>query len=386
MLIVGGFVAILLPLLFLYIIYTFDLYSSSSFGTVLVCFGWGLVAFGFALALNTGIAELVLKGSLGMEPAMAVTLSVVMVAPVVEEVLKSLSLVYSARRPEFTYFVDGAIYGFAVGIGFSILENLWYLFHHGNAGQGLLLPVSRSFSAVLMHGTASALVGIAVGRFRYGRGPTRVLTTLLGWGAAIALHSAFNYIIEFWEGPDLLLGAVGLGVGGVILVVLFIRWGLAEEKKWIEETLGVGLRVTQTEKALVRELHDLEDFLQPIQERFGKKKTGQVEAFLLKQAQLGIKQKSSEKVADPHLRAQIQDQIQELQLEIDNLRRQVGVYCMTYVRSIFPPDFVNQLWFDLEQRVGESRQRQPQFDLWGKLASEAATAMDPEPGNPDGHG
>jgi RsiW-degrading membrane proteinase PrsW (M82 family) len=371
MVIIAGAVAILLPLLFLYIIYALDLYSSGSFRTVAVCFVWGLVAFGLAFVLNTGLKNYLLEQRLGMSSASAFVLIVILVAPIVEELVKSLILVYFGCRPDFTYFVDGAIYGFAAGIGFSILENLFYISQAGSGGEGAFLVISRSFSTCLMHGSASALVGVSIGRFRYGHGWTRILAMVLGWGAAIVLHSGFNRVVQFWDGTALLLGTVGLGIGGVVFIALFIRWGLAEERHWIEETLGLGMRVTEKEKALVRQLQDLEDLLKPITDRFGREKAAQVEEFLVKQAQLGIKQKSSDLATDPRLKQQVQEQIATLREDMEALRRKVGVYCMTYVRSIFPPESA-ALWTNLEQVVAAAQQRTPQFNMWGKLQATAS--------------
>lgn len=364
--IVAGLIAILLPLLFLYIIYALDLYSSGSFRTVATCFVWGFVAFGIAFVANTGVKELLLEQTLGLGFAQSLLYTVILVAPIVEEIAKSLILIYFGRRPDFTYFVDGAIYGFAAGIGFSVLENFFYMSQSGEGGQGLVVAISRSFSTCLMHGSASALVGVSIGRFRYGHGRTRFLSAILGWGAAMVLHSSFNRVVEYWSGAGLLLGSVGLGVGGMILIALFIRWGLAEERRWIEETLGLEMRVTEKEKALVRELHDLEGLLKPITQRFGREKSAQVEQFLLKQAQLGIKRKSTQLATDPRLKAQVEEQMVALQEEMEALRRKVGVYCMTYVRSIFPPESL-ALWGNLERLVEEAQQRTPQFDMWGKL-------------------
>ncbi len=378
MLVIAGLIAILLPLLFLYVVYALDLYSSGSFRTVALCFLWGLVAFGLAFGFNTGAREFLLEGQLAMGQARAILLTVVLVAPIVEEIVKSLILIYFGRQPDFTYFVDGAIYGFAAGIGFSILENFYYISLTGGGGQGAFVVVSRSFSTCLMHGSASALVGVSIGRFRYGHGRTRILAMILGWGAAIVLHSAFNRVVEYWTGTAVLLGSVGLGIGGVVLIALFIKWGLVEEKRWIEETLGLGQRVTAKEKALVRELHNLEDLLEPITERFGREKSVQVEQFLLKQAQLGIKQKSSEMTTDPRLKAQVEGQLATLQDEMEDIRRQVGVYCMTYVRSIFPPESL-VLWSNLERLVQDAQRRPAQFDVWGKLQATASARAATKP-------
>jgi RsiW-degrading membrane proteinase PrsW (M82 family) len=109
-----------IPALFLLLIYTLDLYASRAFRLVVLCFGWGaLGAFGLSYLINTYVG-LPLGQALKVNPQLFL---VVAFAPVVEEIAKSLSLFYVSRRSEFTYFVDGAIYGFAAGIGFSIIEN-----------------------------------------------------------------------------------------------------------------------------------------------------------------------------------------------------------------------------------------------------------------------
>src|SRR5512142_1235110 len=97
-------IATAIPLIVLYIIYTLDLYKTGAFRSVLLCFAWGGAAFAGAYFTNRTIYLNHLASSDNI---------VMFVAPVVEEILKALILVYLVRRPNFTYFVDGAIYGFA---------------------------------------------------------------------------------------------------------------------------------------------------------------------------------------------------------------------------------------------------------------------------------
>ena len=49
------------------------------------------------------------------------------VAPVVEEFFKGIVLVYLIRANRIGFNVDAAIYGFALGAGFAIVENLYYI-------------------------------------------------------------------------------------------------------------------------------------------------------------------------------------------------------------------------------------------------------------------
>ena len=80
----------------------------------------------------------------------------------------------------------GAIYGFGVGIGFAVAENIFYLSNDAQ-GAGPMLAISRVLSTSLMHATASSLVGISLGGLR--RKPTRTCCDS-GCGAASALALA----------------------------------------------------------------------------------------------------------------------------------------------------------------------------------------------------
>ena len=111
-------IASLIPLLSLYLIYKLDLYKTGEFTTILICGIAGVVAFEAAGFVNGTIIR---QGWLARMDVIRYA------APVIEEILKGLLLWYLVRRPKFTYFVEGAVYGFAAGIGFAIFENFQYI-------------------------------------------------------------------------------------------------------------------------------------------------------------------------------------------------------------------------------------------------------------------
>ena len=346
-------VAVSVPLLFLYLVRWLDLYASGSFRAIVICLLWGVTAFILAFQANTFALSLVGFGLL-----------VTLVAPIIEEILKSLSLIYYVSRPDFTYFVDGAIYGFAVGTAFAVLENLLYL-GRARSEAGLLVALSRAFSTSLMHGSASALVGVSLGRLRFGRGFSRVASVLLGWAVAMALHITFNNVINRDQGSLTLLLAVIIGLGGVGLTAAFIFWGLSEERRWLRETLGLHVGVSAGESAIVQQLDNLDPLLAPIGERFGADKRKQVEALLRLQAQLGLKRKVQEMTPDPKLRAEMGAQVTALRQEMDTVRRALGLYCMAYVRSILPPE-TEPLWAHLGRTL-ETREASSARSVWSTL-------------------
>lgn len=331
-----------IPLVFLLIIYTLDLYASRTFRLVMLCFGWGAVGgLGLSYLFNTHIAvPLIQRLSLDY------VFLYVAFAPVAEEILKSLSLFYVSRRPEFTYFVDGAIYGFAAGIGFSITENVLYISYHPE--RGIPLTLVRAFSVCLMHGTAAGLVGAAIGRFRFRKRSGRGLALVGGWLTAILLHALFNSVakMDFVSAGLRVPLQVGIGLAGVGLIALFISIGLREEQSWFAETLDRKMGVTGAEVRAAKAYATIDEVLQPIAEQFPQQ-AEQVEALVLRQAQLGIKRKVQQQVTDPRLQEKLGQEVGRLKAEMEQLRDEIGPYIMVYVRSVFPEGLLD-LWSRLE--------------------------------------
>jgi RsiW-degrading membrane proteinase PrsW (M82 family) len=342
-LIVAGLISIGIPAIFLLIIYALDLYASRTFRLVMVCFAWGAFGgLGLSYVFNTHVAVPMIR-NLRLDYVWLY----VAFAPIAEEILKSLSLFYVSRQKDFTYFVDGAIYGFAAGIGFSITENFLYV--QQNPHMGIPLAIIRGFSTCLMHGTAAGLVGAAVGRFRFQRGSARVLALVGGWASAIVLHAVFNAIAKVNWVPEGLTTplAVVLGLSGVGLIATFISWGLREEGKWMLETLNRKTNVTAAEARAAQSISTIAELLEPIAEQFPEK-AEQVEGLVLKQAQLGIKRKVLERLEEPGLRDRLEEEVAQMQVEMEGLRTEIGPYVMIYVRSVFPEGAQN-LWGLLER-------------------------------------
>lgn len=318
-------IATSIPLGFLYVVYRLDLYKTGNFRNIIICFAWGIVAYEIALFVNPWMRE---NGLVNED------LMVRFSAPILEEIFKGLILLYLIRRPSFTYFVDGAIYGFAAGIGFAIFENYEYIL--GSPQTALSLAIARVLSTNLVHATGSGLIGISLGVARFDRSIRRVVTLILGTSLAMGLHMGFNNLVNSPNIDLLLVYAIGTGLGGTILIGLAIRQGLKEEKRWIMETLGETDGVTVQEKSAVEGLDKLNKILAPLEKRFGVEKANQVKEFLAIQARLGILRKTVEKLNnDEKMRRAVEVQIEDLSIQMNQVRRQVGSYCMLYLRNTF---------------------------------------------------
>lgn len=356
--IIALLIASIIPLLALFLIYKLDLYKTGDFRSILICFLAGVVGFWVAsLANRTTI-------NLGWLSRMSV---ICFSAPILEEICKGLVLLYFVRRPNFTYFVEGAIYGFAAGIGFAIFENFQYVL--AAQGAGLSVAIARVLSTNLIHATTCGLLGIALGLARFQRGNRVALVGLAGLCVAMLLHIGYNNLVTRVSSGLLLIYAVICGLGGAGIIALAIRRGLKEEKTWIEEKLGMADRVTGEEAAAVQRISSVHDVLKPLAQRFGDQKVAQIERFLIVQARLGILRKSLDKLDDERMKKSVKEQMDKLFIEMDAARRDVGSYAMLYLRYTFLED-AGPLWGHLEDAIQERAAARPTTggaNVWATL-------------------
>jgi RsiW-degrading membrane proteinase PrsW (M82 family) len=115
------------------------------------------------------------------------------VAPPIEEILKASVIVVLLRTNRIGFLVDAAIFGFAVGTGFALVENLYYLqtLEHANIGVWIV----RGFGTAIMHGGATAIFGILTQALTERNIGIHPLMYLPGLALATALHSLYNHFL-----------------------------------------------------------------------------------------------------------------------------------------------------------------------------------------------
>jgi len=137
------------------------------------------------------------------------------VGPWVEEALKALVIIALISRHRIGFLVDAAIFGFAVGTGFALIENLDYLTLEPHSALGVW--VVRGFGTALMHGGATAIfavIALSVLERAGGRWSMRALVP--GYAIAVLLHSGFNH---FFVSPV-------AGTFAIVLVLPLLLWAI----------------------------------------------------------------------------------------------------------------------------------------------------------------
>ena len=144
-----SFIAALLPVaVYIALVYVLDNFALVSVKRLLV-----LVLSGMAAALACfGLFEL--TGRVVPERASD------FLNPLVEELVKAIPLMVLAARGKIAFFIDSVICGAAVGGGFSILENVFYLVLGEPLSMGTAL--FRGLEVALIHMGCSAVVAAAL--------------------------------------------------------------------------------------------------------------------------------------------------------------------------------------------------------------------------------
>jgi protease PrsW len=115
------------------------------------------------------------------------------ISPWIEESLKAVVLVFLIRTRRVGLPVDAGIAGFAIGTGFALVENLYYLASRPDAA--LAVQVIRGFGTAIMHGGAATVLAM-ISVTLYERRPNGGLHLMLpGFLSAVALHAGFNQLL-----------------------------------------------------------------------------------------------------------------------------------------------------------------------------------------------
>ena len=295
-----------------------DSYKLVSLRLVGALIGAGAALVGLSYGLNMAALE-----GAGLEVA---TLSRY-VAPVLEEVLKAAVVFALIRTHRLGFVVDAAIAGFAVGTGFAVAENLFYL--HTRPDLGLATWMVRGCGTAVMHGGSTALFAmITLSRFEPGkRPPWQVL--LPGFAVAVALHAAFN---QFFLSPVAQAAAMAVVVPPLFYVVF--QRSERELQSWVGQGFDANMELLSLmnegrlgESPIGRYLHALRDRFEPLA-------LVDVLCYLRLHTELAIRAKGLLMLREQGMDVPLDEESRSRLTELDTLERTVGKAAMLSIRPM----------------------------------------------------
>ena len=275
------------------------------------------------------------------------------VAPWIEEAIKCVIMVLLFRFNRIGYKIDAVISGFAIGAGFSALENIIYLIRFPDYGTGTWLV--RGVGTAVMHGTTLAVLAAiahelaeretreAAGDFNF-----RLWWFLPGYLVAVALHTAFN---QFPDRPMLaMLGAI---VFAPIALITIFYFGTAEAERWLVTERAEHSSQVETLRAGRWPDRPAGRKIAALAERLGPEATTRIRRYWELQAWL-VAQAEETMIEEGTGDAQFDAaEIRAALAEIEGLRRALGRSTVTALNALLPFSR-NDYWevSELKQRLG----------------------------------
>jgi hypothetical protein len=206
------------------------------------------------------------------------------VSPWIEESLKAALLVFLIRTRRVGLPVDAGIAGFAIGTGFAVIENLYYL--AARPHTVLAVQVIRGFGTAIMHGGTAAILAM-ISNTLYERRPGGGLHLLLpGLCAAVALHTGYNY----------LLARPALATLATLLVLPFVIYLVFDHSErvlrdWIEADLESDVKLLEAISTGTFLDSPAGRYLQALRERFKGEQLADMLCYLRVHGELAVRAK-----------------------------------------------------------------------------------------------
>jgi RsiW-degrading membrane proteinase PrsW (M82 family) len=270
--IIVAFVPILLFLLFMKLIDSFKLVTIKQ--TLLALLSGGLVAI-VVMFLNYNLFVW-----LQISPADFSRF----VAPVTEEFFKILFIVYLVRAKKVGFMVDAAIVGFAVGAGFAIIENIYYMRVLSEAD--IITWFVRGFGTAVMHGGTTAIAAMISKDIDDRKSWPQLFIFTPGLIAAILLHSLYN---QFLLPPITITLVICITLPPVVYLVF--KKSEENTRQWLGTGLDSDMEMLRLLMAGNISETRIGNYLKSIQEKFPAAIVGDLICYLRVYLELSIKAK-----------------------------------------------------------------------------------------------
>ena len=247
--------------------------------------------------------------------------------PLVEEAIKGAVILVLIRTHRIGFLVDAAIFGFAVGTGFAMIENLYYLQDLANAH--IAVWIVRGFGTALLHGGVQAIFAVMVLALTDRRGAMDAGAVLPPLLAAAVLHAGFNHFML----PPIYQTMLVMLLLPPLMMLVFAR-----SERAVEGWLGSGFDAD-------RELLELIDsgafsqsphgqYLYALRERFRGEVVADLVCYLRLHVELALRAKGVLMMRENGIEVSVDEPIREKFEEMRYLERTVGPTALLAIKPL----------------------------------------------------
>ena len=239
------------------------------------------------------------------------------VSPLIEELLKAFVIVALFRTNRIGFLVDSAIMGFAVGAGFAVVENFYYLYATGGSNIGVWIV--RGFGTAIMHGGVVAIFAILSQTLTERNMNINPLLYLPGLAASAGLHSMFNHFVL----PPLQMTALILLLLPPLLYMVFQR-SASHLHEWLELDFDADAQLVEQIKSGTFKETKAGRFLNDLRSKFDGPVVVDMLCYLRLYTELALRAKGVLLMRENGLDTPVGERTQEKFAELEYLENSIG--------------------------------------------------------------
>jgi protease PrsW len=300
-------VSLLPGVFFLLFLLYYDSFKLVKVRYIIFCLIWGMLSAGFSYIINSYSIN-----SLMIEFKIYSTYC----APIIEELIKSLFIIYLIKKLKIGFLIDAAIYGFTIGVAFSFVENLFYLYYL--TSENILLWIIRGFGTAIMHcGNVSIFAIWSI--YSVNKNNNIIKNYFPGLLLAAVLHSAYN---QFFFSPALSSIFVILGVS-ITFGIIFTR-NEKQIKSWIYDEFDSEIALLEAIKTGKFKSTKAGEYILKIKHGFKPEIIVDILAYIRIYLELSIRAKAQLMLRELSLTVTKDSAIKNKLLELNYLKKSIG--------------------------------------------------------------
>lgn len=303
-----GLLISLLPvaifLIFLFLLDTFNLVIKWYLFSALL---WGIISAVVAYIINNYILD---SFSIKLRDYS------LYIAPAAEELIKALLILWMFYKKKMGFMIDAAIYGFAVGSGFSLVEN--FLYYNSMIDANPLIWIIRGFGTAFMHGGCTALFAVILIGAK-SRNVSNVFIYLFSLLFAYIIHSAFNHMYI-----DPVIQTIGIIMVLPVFFILIFGYNEKQLRNWLEIEFSSEIELlNMINKGQLRSTKPGE-YLESLKSRVDGETMFDMYCYLRIYLELSIKAKRNVLLKESGFPPIFENDIKDKLLELAQIRKQIG--------------------------------------------------------------
>ena len=249
------------------------------------------------------------------------------VAPLTEETAKAVFVIALVRRRQVGFLVDAAVQGFAIGCGFGLLENVFYL--RAASHSTPLLWLVRGLGTAMLHGTATGIFAM-MARTAADRHPASWFRAFApGWLIAIVIHSTFNHFVL----PPVALTLLLMTLLPLLTLVVF-HYSEAATREWVTDGMDLDLGLLELVLSEIFPATRLGQYLEQLRQRFPGHVVADMYCLLRLELELAVQARALLMAREAGLILPPDDDLRMSLQEIDYIQRSIGPTGMIALRPL----------------------------------------------------